>query len=78
MMGDPRIETPKTTDLLRKLLSAANAPLPWTEGEDRAVYDANGKFVLQVDPDRKRPNKKSQAIAALLVTSVNIFGGFRT
>lgn len=50
MMGDLRIENPKTTDLFRELLSTQHAPLPWTEGEDGDVYDANGEFVLQVDP----------------------------
>ena len=50
MMGDLRIENSKTTDLFRDLLSIGDAPPPWTEGEDGDVYDANGEFVLQVDP----------------------------
>lgn len=70
-------EKPETTDQFKALIGGCNAPLPWTESEDGGVYDANGNFVLQIDPDNERPDVDAGALAGWLVVGVNTLGGFK-
>ena len=76
-MPDLRFEKTETTEQFKALLDAENAPLPWIEGEDGAIFDANGNIVLQVDPVDERPDQNTFAIAVWVVTALNTCGGFK-
>lgn len=68
---------PETTEQFRALIAECNAPLPWAETEDGGIYDADGNFVLQIDPDNERPDIEVHKLAGWIVVGVNTLGGFK-
>lgn len=77
-MADLRIEDIRISEHFNAALAQLGVVMPIDHHPKAAgwIVDANGLWVLQVDPAGMLPDKEAQAIAALIIVAVNTCGSF--
>ena len=76
-MSKIEFENPDTTEQFKAMMDKLSAPLPWSEDAEGSVSDANGKWVLQIDPNDERDYSEVETIASYAVLAINTCGGFK-
>lgn len=62
--------------VMKLAINQVRLPLRASFFGDGEIEDADGQPVIQIDPNRERPDEKVRAIAEAVVLAINTCGGF--